>query len=106
MIVGYGFMAHGYSEFVRGPEHFAEIPRALGVPIPGLMGWRTIAVELVGGLAMSIGARHFCAVGQHSIGSNLTWVCIYGAAVLRFPINQVPGSHLKLGSIGHARVRD
>ena len=56
MIVGYGFMAHGYSKLVRGPEHFAEILHAVGVPMPGLMGWVTIVVELVGGLAVLMGA--------------------------------------------------
>jgi len=55
-MVGYGFMAHGYSKVVRGPEHFAAILHALSVPVPGLMGWVTIVVELVGGLAVLIGA--------------------------------------------------
>jgi len=64
------------------------------------MGWVTIVVELVGGLAVSIGAF---AVGQ---GSNLTCVYIYVAAALRFSIDQAPGSHLNRDSIGHARVRD
>jgi putative oxidoreductase len=49
-------MAHGYSKLVRGPEHFAEILHALGIPIPGFTGWLTIVVELVGGLAVLLGA--------------------------------------------------
>lgn len=56
MIVGYAFMFHGYAKLVRGPEHFAEILHGLGVPIPGLMGWIIIIVELVGGLAILMGA--------------------------------------------------
>ena len=36
-------------------EHFAEILHAFCVPVPGLMGWVTIVVELVGGLAVLIG---------------------------------------------------
>ena len=56
MIVGSGFIAHGYSKLVTGPEHFAEILHALGVPVPGLTGWVTILVELVGGLAVLMGA--------------------------------------------------
>ena len=54
VIVGYGFMAHGHSELVSGPVHFAQILRSLGVSMPGLMGWITIVVELVGGLAVLI----------------------------------------------------
>ena len=37
MIVGYGFIAHGYSKLVTGPEHFAKILHSLGVSMPGLM---------------------------------------------------------------------
>ena len=56
LIVGYGFMAHGYSKLVHGPENFATILQALGVPSPELMAWVTIAVELLGGFAVLIGA--------------------------------------------------
>jgi putative oxidoreductase len=56
LIVGYGFVAHGYAKIVRGPEHFIGILHALGVPAPELMGWATIIVELAGGLAVLLGA--------------------------------------------------
>lgn len=56
LIVGYGFMAHGYAKVAHGPEHFVAILRAIGVPAPELMGWATILVELVGGLAVLVGA--------------------------------------------------
>ena len=56
LIVGYGFMAHGYAKLTNGPERFIGILRALGVPVPGVMGWATIAVELLGGAAVLAGA--------------------------------------------------
>src|SRR5579872_4726696 len=56
LIVGYGFMAHGYAKLARGPENFIEILNAIGVPMPELMGWATIIVELAGGLAVLAGA--------------------------------------------------
>ena len=56
MVVGYAFVFHGYAKLVRGPEHFVVILHALGVPMPELMGWITIIVELVGGLAILMGA--------------------------------------------------
>jgi putative oxidoreductase len=56
LIVGGGFIAHGYAKIARGPEHFAVILHALGVPAPALTGWATIVVELVGGLAVLAGA--------------------------------------------------
>jgi putative oxidoreductase len=55
LIVGFGFMEHGYAKIVRGPEHFAGILAAMGVPGPHLMSWMTILVELVGGLAVLLG---------------------------------------------------
>jgi putative oxidoreductase len=56
LIVGYGFVAHGYAKMVKGPEQFAGVLHALGVPAPEVMGWATIVVELVGGLAVLVGA--------------------------------------------------
>jgi len=56
LIVGYGFMAHGYAKLVRGSENFAHILGALGVPFPLLFSWVTILVELVGGAAFLLGA--------------------------------------------------
>jgi len=56
LIVGYGFMAHGVAKIVNGPERFVGILQALGVPAPHLMGWATVVIELVGGLAVLVGA--------------------------------------------------
>src|SRR5690242_4558214 len=56
LVVGYGFMAHGYAKLARGPEHFISILSALGVPAPAVMGWLTILIELLGGFALLIGA--------------------------------------------------
>ena len=56
LIVGYGFMEHGYAKIVKGPEHFVGILHAIGVPAPELLGWATILVELVGGVAVLVGA--------------------------------------------------
>jgi len=56
LIVGYGFMAHGYAKIIRGPEHFVAILQALNVPAPQLSGWATILIELVGGFAVLVGA--------------------------------------------------
>ena len=56
LIVGYGFMAHGYAKILKGPERFVEIVQAMGVPAPELMAWATIVIELVGGFAILVGA--------------------------------------------------
>jgi putative oxidoreductase len=56
LIVGYGFMEHGYAKLIHGPERFVAILHTLGVPAPELMAWATIMVELLGGLAVLLGA--------------------------------------------------
>ena len=56
LIVGYGFMEHGFAKLARGLDAFPAILQALGVPAPHLMGWLTIFVEIVGGLAVLSGA--------------------------------------------------
>ena len=56
LIVGYGFMEHGFAKLSKGPENFAAILHAIGVPVPHLMAWLTILTELFGGLAVLLGA--------------------------------------------------
>jgi putative oxidoreductase len=56
VIVGYGFIAHGYAKIAKGPAHFVGILHNIGVPAPGFMGWTTILVEIAGGLAVLVGA--------------------------------------------------
>lgn len=55
LIVGYGFAAHGLAKLLRGPDGFAVILAAIGIPAPHLMAWLTTGVELVGGLALMAG---------------------------------------------------
>jgi putative oxidoreductase len=55
LIVGYGFMQHGYAKLSKGPEAFAAILHAMSVPAPHFMAWLTILTELVGGLAVLLG---------------------------------------------------
>lgn len=56
LIIGYGFMAHGFAKLSKGPEAFAAILHAMGVPAPGVTAWLTILTELVGGAAVMLGA--------------------------------------------------
>ena len=56
LMVGYGFMEHGYAKLIHGPERFVTILDALAVPASELMAGATILVELLGGLAVLLGA--------------------------------------------------
>src|SRR5215468_1504855 len=56
LMVGYGFLAHGLAKWFKGPEAFASILHATGVPLSHLMAWVTIATELIAGIAFLAGA--------------------------------------------------
>ena len=56
LVVGYGFIVHGYAKWSRGPETFAAVLHTLGVPLPLLAAWLTTWVELIGGFAVLVGA--------------------------------------------------
>lgn len=56
LIIGYGFLDHGLAKLEKGPEKFVAIVDALGVPLPHLMAWLAIWVEILGGIAMMLGA--------------------------------------------------
>src|SRR5260221_10635428 len=56
LIVGYGFIEHGFAKLAKGPDAFASILQAIGVPQPHFMAWATVLVEILGGLAVILGA--------------------------------------------------
>ncbi len=56
ILVGYGFMEHGFAKLSRGPDAFADILQHMGVPLPHVATWLTIGTELIGGLAILLGA--------------------------------------------------
>jgi putative oxidoreductase len=56
LIVGCGFMEHGLAKLSKGPDAFAAILAALAAPAPHFMAWVTILTELLGGLAVLLGA--------------------------------------------------
>src|SRR5215469_2664316 len=56
LIVGYGFMEHGFAKLSKGVDVFAAILQAMRVPDPHLMAWLTIFTELFGGFAVLLGA--------------------------------------------------
>ena len=56
MVIGFGFMAHGWAKLSRGPDKFAGVLVWIGVPFPHFMAWLTTLTELVTGFAMFVGA--------------------------------------------------
>lgn len=56
LIVGFGFVEHGYAKLSRGADGFIAILHAIGMPFADLLGWATIVVEIAGGLLILAGA--------------------------------------------------
>ena len=56
LIVGLGFIEHGFAKLTRGADGFIAILHAIGTPFADLLGWATIGVEIVGGSMILLGA--------------------------------------------------
>jgi putative oxidoreductase len=56
MIVGVGFMVHGWAKLSRGPAVFAQLLKQAHVPLPLVNAWLVTMLEIFGGLALLIGA--------------------------------------------------
>jgi len=56
LVIGFGFMVHGWAKLSRGPDKFAALLAWIGVPFPHFMAWLTTCTELVTGFAVFIGA--------------------------------------------------
>ena len=56
MILGVGFMVHGWAKWSRGPAAFAELLKQVDVPLPLANAWLVTLLEIFGGLALLMGA--------------------------------------------------
>src|SRR6266850_7564176 len=62
LMIGYGFMAHGWAKLSRGPTGFAKLLEHIGAPLPEATAWVSALIEILGGLAILAGA--FVAVAS------------------------------------------
>jgi putative oxidoreductase len=56
LIIGYGFLAHGWAKLSRGPAGFAKLLEQIGAPLPEATAWVSTLIEVLGGLAILAGA--------------------------------------------------
>jgi putative oxidoreductase len=56
LVIGFGFMAHGWAKLSGGPSGFAKLLAQIGAPLPEITAWASTFVELLGGLAIFVGA--------------------------------------------------
>ena len=55
LIIGFGFMAHGWAKWSRGPEKFGELLHQVGLPFPGFTALVVTFLEFFGGMAILAG---------------------------------------------------
>ena len=56
LVIGYGFLVHGWAKLSRGPAGFARLLEQIGAPLPEATAWVSTFVEILGGLAILAGA--------------------------------------------------
>jgi putative oxidoreductase len=56
LVIGYGFMVHGWTKLSRGPSGFARLLEQIGTPLPEVTAWASTLIEILGGLAILAGA--------------------------------------------------
>ena len=56
LVIGFGFMDHGWAKLSRGPEHFEQLLAQIGAPFPYFTSWASPLVEIFGGFAIFVGA--------------------------------------------------
>ena len=56
LMVGYGFLMHGILKSERGIDVFAAALQGLGFPASHLLAWIATLIELLGGIAILLGA--------------------------------------------------
>jgi len=56
LVIGYGFLAHGWAKWSRGPANFGRLLQQIGAPFPTATAWTVTFLEVFGGLAVILGA--------------------------------------------------
>src|ERR1700754_2997135 len=59
LIIGFGFMQHGWVKLSRGPAGFEKLLVLTGVPLAHINSWVGPFIELLGGFAIFVGAFTF-----------------------------------------------
>jgi putative oxidoreductase len=102
LIIGFGFVAHGYAKLSRGPDKFAIILEGIGVPLPHVLAWITTLLEFVGGLSVMAGAFLVPLAVPLSAVMTVALVTVhlqYGFSSIR--LKSISASGAEFGPIGY-----
>jgi putative oxidoreductase len=56
LVLGYGFLVHGWAKLSHGPAGFEKLITQIGAPLPHVTAWVVPSLEILGGLAVLVGA--------------------------------------------------
>ena len=56
IVIGLGFVMHGWAKLSRGPDKFADVLTWMHIPWPHAAAWLVTLIEILGGMALIIGA--------------------------------------------------
>jgi uncharacterized membrane protein YphA (DoxX/SURF4 family) len=90
-------MENGYAKLSRGPEAFAVILHTMAVPAPHLMAWLTILTELIGGLAVLLGA--FVPLVSLPMAAVLFAAMLNGPSPLWVQLDQAAECNVRPGTV-------
>jgi putative oxidoreductase len=70
-MLGFGFIYHGFPKVFSSEGHtgFVGMLQGMGIPAPDLMAWVVGIVEVLGGLALIVGA--FVLIAGSLLGINM-----------------------------------
>ena len=105
MILGVGFMVHGWAKLSRGPAAFAELLKQAHVPLPLANAWLVTLLEIFGGLALLMGA--FVTIASvplilSMLGAMFTVNIKYGFSAVN-TIGLTPDGHRRSGGADPGR---
>ena len=102
LVVGYGFMTHGFAKLSRGPGTFATVLDTLGVPLPLLLSWATTLVELAGGAMVLAGAFIPLAAPPMAVVLLTALVTVhYRYGFFSVKLASVTADGVKFGTVGY-----
>lgn len=77
ILLGLLFLVSGYNKFTGGVGNFAGGLDAMGLPLPVLLAWVVVLVEIIGGACLILGYRVGQAAGALAIFLILTVLLVH-----------------------------
>lgn len=77
VLLGLLFLVAGYNKFIDGVGGFAEGLTGMGLPLPMLLAWVVVLLEIIGGAMLILGYRVGQAAGALAIFILLTVLIVH-----------------------------